>query len=116
MENTSSRRRDRSNRKTPVSSHRGSHLASRPSSAGFSGRRRRAESRLVSGREESGITKSYYNLGSAGWATLLGRRFDAIDLLLHEPLGGFRNDLAHRLADHRVGETIEHALSDFLHQ
>src|SRR5438445_315800 len=44
IEKTSARGRVRSNRYTPASSHRGIHLASRPSRAGFSGRRRRAGS------------------------------------------------------------------------
>src|ERR1700686_2607509 len=49
IEKISDRGRVRSKRYTPVSSHRGAHLASIPSRAGFSGSRRRAGSRRVSG-------------------------------------------------------------------
>src|SRR2546428_4287865 len=59
IEKTSARGRVRSNRYTPASSHRGIHLASRPSRAGFSGRRNRAGSRVVRGRG-SDIRESYY--------------------------------------------------------
>src|SRR6185295_6274317 len=68
IENTSERGRVRSKRYTPDPSHSGAHFASSPSRAGFSGRRRRAGSRLVSDDDDFGMRGSYTEIGElANW-------------------------------------------------
>src|SRR5438552_11412327 len=61
IEKISARDRVRSKRYTPALSHRAIHFPSSPSRAGFSGRRRRAGSRLVGGSIDGwDIRKWYY--------------------------------------------------------
>src|SRR5512134_2818183 len=67
MENTSSRGRDRSNRYTPLASHRAAHLSSRPSSAGLSGTEIRSAGSWPSGIAPDPNRLEECRGGSSSW-------------------------------------------------
>src|SRR5260370_15844655 len=100
MEKTSARGRPRSNRYAPELSQRAIHLASTPSSAGFSG---------------NGIRRWYTEIGGLAnwrlgeWIELLERSLDPLDLLAHEALGDLRDELGGRFAHDPIGQPVEHA-------
>src|SRR5439155_3399232 len=103
---------------TPVSSHRCIHLASSPSSAGLSGRRRRAGSRAVS--ERFGTEKSYYRTEKSYYRKVWGRLLLAVlqlfDLFAHEPLGDARYDVGDGLAHDTIGQMFQNSPGDLLDQ
>src|SRR5438093_1732803 len=99
----------------PASSHRGIHVASSPSSAGFSGSRTRAGSEIVS--DESGTERSYYRtaaIGDSAVHQLLDRALDPVDFFSHEPLGDRRDDFGRGFADDAIGEPLEDAAGHLL--